>query len=221
MQHLNWSSIELRLRRFKLPPEHLSPEGIGPGATSYSAGSATTCMRAAMACLRVWHCARAGLLRPPLGCALKWCGALPPACTGACAHAHPRAPNCACSWSVGSNPTPVVALGLLVQSVLATAPQGQWTPLCMGNRRRPPQCTVHRARPAYICTSSGAVKCDLKFGAFGGVPSGPACCPVGIAPLWLGAFGECACWRDVGLLAVSGFAGGKSFPGEALLEFCW
>ena len=61
----------------------------------------------------------------------------------------------------------------------------------------------------------------LKFSAFGGVPSGPACSPVGIVPLWLGAFGERACWRDVGLLVVSGFAGGKSFAGEALFEFCW
>ena len=60
-----------------------------------------------------------------------------------------------------------------------------------------------------------------KFSAFGGVPSGPACSPVGIVPLWLGAFGERASWRDVGLLVVSGFAGGKSFAGEALFEFCW
>ena len=60
-----------------------------------------------------------------------------------------------------------------------------------------------------------------KFSAFGGVPSGPACSPVGIAPLWLGAFGERACLRDVGLLVVSGFAGGKSFAGGELFEFCW
>ena len=52
-----------------------------------------------------------------------------------------------------------------------------------------------------------------KFNAFGGVPSGPACSPVDILPLWLGAFGERACWRDVGLLVVSAFAGGKLF--------CW
>ena len=60
-----------------------------------------------------------------------------------------------------------------------------------------------------------------KFSAFGGVPSGPACSPVGIVPLWLGAFGERACWRDVGLLVVSGFDGGKSFAGGILFEFCW
>ena len=62
---------------------------------------------------------------------------------------------------------------------------------------------------------------SVIFSAFGGVPSGPACSPVGIVPLWLGPFGERACWRDVGLLVVSGFAGGKSFAGEALFEFCW
>ena len=56
----------------------------------------------------------------------------------------------------------------------------------------------------YICI------CIYIFSAFGGVPSGPACSPVGIAPLWLGAFGERACWRDVGLLVVSAFACGKS-----------
>ena len=32
-----------------------------------------------------------------------------------------------------------------------------------------------------------------KFSAFGGVPSGPACSPVGILPLWLGAFGKRVC----------------------------
>ena len=36
-------------------------------------------------------------------------------------------------------------------------------------------------------------KKNEKFSAFGGVPSGPACSPVGILPLWLGAFGEHAC----------------------------
>ena len=65
------------------------------------------------------------------------------------------------------------------------------------------------------------VKFSTKFSAFGGVPSGPACSPVGIVPLWLGAFGERDCLRDVGLLVVSGFAGGESFAGEALFEFCW
>ena len=62
------------------------------------------------------------------------------------------------------------------------------------------------------------------FSACGGVPSGPAACsPVGIPSLWLGAFGERACWQDVGLLVVSAFAGGKSFAGGALIlfEFCW
>ena len=56
-----------------------------------------------------------------------------------------------------------------------------------------------------------------KFSAFGGVPSGPACSPVGILPLRLGAFGERACWRDVGLVVVSAFAGGTLI----LFEFCW
>ena len=60
-----------------------------------------------------------------------------------------------------------------------------------------------------------------KFSAFGAVPSGPACSPVGIVTLRLGAFGERACWWDVGLLVVSGFAGGESFAGELLFEFCW
>ena len=32
-----------------------------------------------------------------------------------------------------------------------------------------------------------------EFSAFGGVPSGPACSPVGILPLWLGVFGKHAC----------------------------
>ena len=36
-------------------------------------------------------------------------------------------------------------------------------------------------------------KIKIKFSAFGGVPSGPACSPVGILPLWLGAFGKRAC----------------------------
>ena len=66
-----------------------------------------------------------------------------------------------------------------------------------------------------------AFHCNIKFSAFGGVPSGPAWSLVGIVPLWLGAFWERACWRDVGLPAVSGFAGGKSFASEALFEFCW
>ena len=57
-----------------------------------------------------------------------------------------------------------------------------------------------------------------KFSAFGGMPSGPACSPVGIVPLWLGPFGERACWCHVGLLVVSGFAGGESFAGEALFD---
>ena len=48
-----------------------------------------------------------------------------------------------------------------------------------------------------------------KISAFGGVPSGPACSPVGILPLWLGAFGKRVCWWDVGLLVLSAFAGGK------------
>ena len=51
------------------------------------------------------------------------------------------------------------------------------------------------------------------FSVFGGVPSGPACPPVGIPPLRLGAFGERVCWWDVDLLVLSAFAGGKSF--------CW
>ena len=45
------------------------------------------------------------------------------------------------------------------------------------------------------------------------MPSGPACSPVGILPLWLEACGERACWQDVGLLVVSAFASVKSL--------CW
>ena len=61
-----------------------------------------------------------------------------------------------------------------------------------------------------------------KFTSFGGVPSGPACSPVGILPLLLGAFGERACLRGVALLVVSAFAQllvGSRFAGETL--FCW
>ena len=52
-----------------------------------------------------------------------------------------------------------------------------------------------------------------KFSAFGAVPSGPACFPVGILPLWLGAFGERGGWRGVVLLVVDALAGGESFCG--------
>ena len=75
--------------------------------------------------------------------------------------------------------------------------------------------TVHYIDPFTVShTFSG-----LKFSAFGGVPSEPACSPVGILPLRLGVFGERDCWRDVGLLVVSAFAGGESFAGETLFEF--
>ena len=68
--------------------------------------------------------------------------------------------------------------------------------------------------PGCIQSTSGTIpNAAIIFSAFGGVPSGPACSPVGILPLLLGAFGERACLRGVGLLVVSAFAGGKSF--------CW
>ena len=40
------------------------------------------------------------------------------------------------------------------------------------------------------CNSTGPINI---FSAFGGVPSGPACSPAGILPLWLGVSGERAC----------------------------
>ena len=63
--------------------------------------------------------------------------------------------------------------------------------------------------------SVNELKRSAKFSAFGGVPSGPACSPIGILPPWLEAFGERACWWNVGLLVVSAFAGGTLFA------FCW
>ena len=74
--------------------------------------------------------------------------------------------------------------------------------------------------PAYN-TRNDKNDINSKCSAFGGVPSGPACSPVGILPLWLGAFGERAYLWVVGLLVVSVFAGGKSFAGGTLFEFCW
>ena len=101
---------------------------------------------------------------------------------------------------------------------------GTRTPACPGGGRArglPETGLAALSRPTAIAAHGMWPISTSIFSAFGGVPSGPACSPVGIVPLWLGAFGERACWRDVGLLVVSGFAGGKSFAGEALFEFCW
>ena len=65
----------------------------------------------------------------------------------------------------------------------------------------------------YSWAGNDAKRVLKTFSAFGGVPSEPACSPVGILQLWVGAFGERVCWWDVGLLVISAFAGGKSF--------CW
>ena len=58
------------------------------------------------------------------------------------------------------------------------------------------------------------------FSAFGGVPSGPACSPVGILPLRLWVCKEHARWSDVGFLVVSVLAVRSRFAGETLFEFC-